>query len=582
MKDLMFPVGISNFEKIREGGYYYIDKTNLISELLSGGIAEVTLITRPRRFGKSLGMSTLANFLDIRKDSKQMFEGLAISKNTELCKKWMNQCPVVFFSFKDTDGLTFESAYGMLCMKLAFAFQDYQFLLDDAAISDDDKGIFKRILGRTASIDETKSCFLLLTRMLEIHFKKSAVVILDEYDVPIAKASSNGYYSQMLDVMRAMMSTTLKDNTSLDFAVITGCLKIAKESIFTGLNNFKVYSITNTEFDETFGFTDEEVKTMLHDYEMDNRYDEVKEWYDGYRFGKADVYCPWDVVNYCNDHIHNPEAEPENYWMNTSGNSVIHHFIDSINEPDMLTKTELEWLINGKTVIKQIDEMVTYNDLYSTMDHLWSTLFMTGYLTQRGRESDGRYCLAIPNREIRNIITERILTLFQQEVKKDGKMAEQFCQALLGGKSAEVESLLNLYLQKTVSVRDTFVRKSLKENFYHGILLGILSYKNDWRVSSNRESGEGFSDIVIETGDAETGIVIEVKYTDEKKDLERDCRKALEQIRDKNYTQILWQEGYKKMVQYGIAFHLKQCCVMEEEMQRKRNRDGALNRYNLL
>ena len=582
MKDLQFPVGISNFEKIREGGYYYIDKTNLISELLSGGIAEVTLITRPRRFGKSLGMSTLANFLDIRKDSKQLFEGLAISKNTELCKKWMNQCPVVFFSFKDTDGLTFESAYGMLCMKLAFAFQDYQFLLDDDAISDDDKGIFKRILGRTASMDETKSCFLLLTRMLEIHFKKSAVVILDEYDVPIAKASSNGYYSQMLDVMRAMMSTTLKDNTSLDFAVITGCLKIAKESIFTGLNNFKVYSITNTEFDETFGFTDEEVKTMLHDYEMDNRYDEVKEWYDGYRFGKADVYCPWDVVNYCNDHIHNPEAEPENYWMNTSGNSVIHHFIDSINEPDMLTKTELEWLINGKTVIKQIDEMVTYNDLYSTMDHLWSTLFMTGYLTQRGRESDGRYCLAIPNREIRNIITERILTLFQQEVKKDGKMAEQFCQALLGGKSAEVESLLNLYLQKTVSVRDTFVRKSLKENFYHGILLGILSYKNDWRVSSNRESGEGFSDIVIETGDAETGIVIEVKYTDEKKDLERDCRKALEQIRDKNYTQILWQEGYKKMVQYGIAFHLKQCCVMEEEMQRKWNRDGALNSYNLL
>ena len=340
--------------------------------------------------------------------------------------------------------------------------------------------------------------------------------------------------------------------------------------------------IKNTEFDETFGFTDEEVKTMLHDYEMDDRYDEVKEWYDGYRFGKADVYCPWDVVNYCNDHIHNPEAEPENYWMNTSGNSVIHHFIDSINEPDMLTKTELEWLINGKTVIKPIDEMVTYNDLYSTMDHLWSTLFMTGYLTQRGRESDGRYCLAIPNREIRNIITERILTLFQQEVKKDGKMAEQFCQALFDGKAAEVERLLNLYLQKTVSVRDTFVRKSLKENFYHGILLGILSYKNDWRVSSNRESGEGFSDIVIETGDAETGIVIEVKYTDEKKDLERDCRKALEQIRDKDYTQTLWQDGYKKIVQYGISFHLKQCCVMEEEMQRKRNRDGDLNSYNLL
>ena len=389
-----------------------------------------------------------------------------------------------------------------------------------------------------------------------------------------------------LDLSR--LQNTRLNGAQYDIAIMNGFndqqLNLLKNNNKVESVGIEAYAgfIKNTEFDETFGFTDEEVKTMLHDYEMDNRYDEVKEWYDGYRFGKADVYCPWDVVNYCNDHIHNPEVEPENYWMNTSGNSVIHHFIDSINEPDMLTKTELEWLINGKTVIKQIDEMVTYNDLYSTMEHLWSTLFMTGYLTQRGRESDGRYCLAIPNREIRNIITERILTLFQQEVKKDGKMAEQFCQALLGGKSAEVESLLNLYLQKTVSVRDTFVRKSLKENFYHGILLGILSYKNDWRVSSNRESGEGFSDIVIETGDAETGIVIEVKYTDEKKDLERDCRKALEQIRDKNYTQILWQEGYKKMVRYGIAFHLKQCCVMEEEMQRKRNRDGALNSYNLL
>ena len=289
MKDLQFPVGISNFEKIREGGYYYIDKTNLISELLSGGIAEVTLITRPRRFGKSLGMSTLANFLDIRKDSKQLFEGLAISKNTELCKKWMNQCPVVFFSFKDTDGLTFESAYGMLCMKLAFAFQDYQFLLDDDAISDDDKGIFKRILGRTASMDETKSCFLLLTRMLEIHFKKSAVVILDEYDVPIAKASSNGYYSQMLDVMRAMMSTTLKDNTSLDFAVVTGCLKIAKESIFTGTNNFVSDTIAATGLDEYFGFTQDDIDKMLQDADIDAYAAEVKEWYDGYHFGETDV-----------------------------------------------------------------------------------------------------------------------------------------------------------------------------------------------------------------------------------------------------------------------------------------------------
>ena len=351
MKDLQFPVGISNFEKIREGGYYYIDKTNLISELLSGGIAEVTLITRPRRFGKSLGMSTLANFLDIRKDSKQLFEGLAISKNTELCKKWMNQCPVVFFSFKDTDGLTFESAYGMLCMKLAFAFQDYQFLLDDPAISDDDKGIFKRILGRTASIDETKSCFLLLTRMLGIHFKKSAVVILDEYDVPIAKASSNGYYSQMLDVMRAMMSTTLKDNTSLDFAVITGCLKIAKESIFTGTNNFVSDTILSPRLSESFGFTQADVDQMLKDADLESQSAEIKTWYDGYHFGDADIYCPWDVISYLRDFQYGVAQKPKSYWKNTSDNAIIRSFIDYAGNN---ITTKLETLMAGGSIVHHI------------------------------------------------------------------------------------------------------------------------------------------------------------------------------------------------------------------------------------
>ena len=351
MKDLMFPVGISNFEKIREGGYYYIDKTNLISELLSGGIAEVTLITRPRRFGKSLGMSTLANFLDIRKDSKQLFEGLAISKNTELCKKWMNQCPVVFFSFKDTDGLTFESAYGMLCMKLAFAFQDYQFLLDDDAISDDDKSIFKRILGRTASMDETKSCFLLLTRMLEIHFKKSAVVILDEYDVPIAKASSNGYYSQMLDVMRAMMSTTLKDNTSLDFAVVTGCLKIAKESIFTGTNNFVSDTILSPRLSESFGFTQADVDQMLKDAGLESQATEIKAWYDGYHFGDADIYCPWDVINFAKKLVWDPSARPSAFWINSSGNDMVTRFVD---KADQTTRDEIEKLVAGGFVEKQL------------------------------------------------------------------------------------------------------------------------------------------------------------------------------------------------------------------------------------
>ena len=574
------PIGIENFEEMRREDFYYVDKSHVIEQLLTQW-GKVNLFTRPRRFGISLNMSMLQSFFEIGKD-KTLFDGLRISDNQELCEKYQGKFPVVSVSLKGINGATYEEARRFLIKIINEEARRLSVLSDSTELDETDHELLTQLKKKEMTNDSLVYSIRELTELLEKHYGSKVIVLIDEYDVPLAKANENGYYDEMVLLLRNMFGNVLKTNSSLAFAVLTGCLRIAKESIFTGLNNFKVYSITNTEFDETFGFTDEEVKTMLHDYEMDDRYDEVKEWYDGYRFGKADVYCPWDVVNYCNDHIHNPEAEPENYWMNTSGNSVIHHFIDSINEPDMLTKTELEWLVNGKTVIKQIDEMVTYNDLYSTMDHLWSTLFMTGYLTQRGRESDGRYCLAIPNREIRNIITERILTLFQQEVKKDGKMAEQFCQALLGGKPAEVESLLNLYLQKTVSVRDTFVWKSLKENFYHGILLGILSYKNEWRVSSNRESGEGFSDIVIEMGNAETGIVIEVKYTDEKKDLERDCRKALEQIRDKDYTQTLWQEGYKKMVQYGIAFHLKQCCVMEEEMQRKRNRNGALNRYNLL
>ena len=585
MEILKLPVGIENFEDIRRSGFYYIDKTMLIEQTLNNW-SKVTLFTRPRRFGKTLGMSMLRSFFEIGTD-KSLFDGLYISQNKSLCDEHMGKYPVIFISLKDVEGLSYDEAFQVFSRIIGNEISKFSFLAESDKLTVLEKEQFKGLLhiekGKFIFDKDTFTASLkLLSQLLYKHYGQKVVILIDEYDVPLDKAYQNGYYHEMVSLIRGLFGQALKTNDYLQFAILTGCLRISKESIFTGLNNFEVVSIMDSMYDECFGFTDKEVQEILKYFNLSEHYADVKEWYDGYRFGKADVYCPWDVVNYCNDHIHNPEAEPENYWMNTSGNSVIHHFIDSINEPDMLTKTELEWLVNGKTVIKQIDEMVTYNDLYSTMDHLWSTLFMTGYLTQRGRESDGRYCLAIPNREIRNIITERILTLFQQEVKKDGKMAEQFCQALFDGEAAEVESLLNLYLQMTVSVCDTFVRKSLKENFYHGILLGILSYKNDWRVSSNRESGEGFSDIVIEMGNAETGIVIEVKYTDEKKDLERDCRKALEQIRDKDYTQTLWQEGYKKMVQYGIAFHLKQCCVMEEEMQRKRNRNGDLNSYNLL
>lgn len=562
MRKQKLPTGIDNFKKLRNSGYYYIDKTSLIEQILNNG-SEVTLFTRPRRFGKSLNMSMLQNFFEVGTDP-ELFKGLYISKNTEICEQYMGKYPVIFVSLKGIDADTYVKARAQLIKMINREARRFQFLLESDRLSRIDKELFSELLTRNMEEDTITSSLQELTELLEIHYEQQVVVLIDEYDVPLAKAHENGYYDEMVLLLRNMFGNVLKTNRSLAFAVLTGCLRIAKESVFTGLNNFKVYSITNAEFDETFGFTDAEVKKMLHDYELDDCYDEVKEWYDGYRFGKADVYCPWDVVNYCSDHINNPGAEPENYWMNTSGNSVIHHFIDSINEPDMLTKTELEWLVNGKTVIKKIDEMVTYSDLYSTMDHLWSTLFMTGYLTQRGKESDGRYCLAIPNREIRNIVTERILALFQQEVKKDGKMAEQFCKSLICGNAVEVEQLLNSYLQKTISVRDTFVRKSMKENFYHGILLGVLSYKNDWCVSSNRETGEGFGDILIETGDSETGIVIEVKYTDNEKSLESDCKEALEQIRDKDYVQTLQLDGYEKILRYGIAFHLKKCCVVEE------------------
>ena len=557
MKDLQFPVGISNFEKIREGGYYYIDKTNLISELLSGGIAEVTLITRPRRFGKSLGMSTLANFLDIRKDSKQLFEGLAISKNTELCKKWMNQCPVVFFSFKDTDGLTFESAYGMLCMKLAFAFQDYQFLLDDDAISDDDKGIFKRILGRTASMDETKSCFLLLTRMLEIHFKKSAVVILDEYDVPIAKASSNGYYSQMLDVMRAMMSTTLKDNTSLDFAVVTGCLKIAKESIFTGTNNFVSDTILSPRLSESFGFTQTDVDQMLKDAGLESQSAEIKAWYDGYHFGDADIYCPWDVISYLRDFQYGVAQKPKSYWKNTSDNAIVRSFIDYAG--NTITR-KLETLLSGGYITQQIDENLTYDYLHSSEDNLWSILYLTGYLT-KSRDADlpehlpdGISALMIPNAEIREIFETTILKWFQESALTWNR--ETLFHAVWNQDAKTISIEMTKLLRKTISYHD------YKEDYYHAFLAGIFAGAG-YMVDSNKEHGEGRSDVVVYDSLNGRVAVFEAKYAKSLNDLDTACEKAVQQMDDLMYAKS-FEDDYDEVICYGISFYKKRCVVKKK------------------
>lgn len=562
MEQLRLPVGIEDFAEIRRYGYYYVDKTQLIEQVLNRR-NKVSLFTRPRRFGKTLNMSMLQHFFEIGTDPK-FFQGLSISKNNELCEKHMGKYPVVSISLKSIHADSYAKAKAQLIKLVNREARRVQFLLDSDRLTAVDKALFSELLDREMEEDTLVSSLQELTELLEIHFGQQVIVLIDEYDVPLAKANQNGYYDEMALLLRNFFENVLKTNDSLEFAVLTGCLRIAKESIFTGLNNFKVYSITDTDYDETFGFVDYEVKKMLKSLNQQDHYEEVKEWYDGYRFGNTDVYCPWDVVNYCADHLTTPNATPKNYWLNTSGNEVINHFIDSVGEPQKLAKTELERLVSGNVVRKRINETITYKELYSTIDNLWSTLFMTGYLTQRGSEDDGRYRLVIPNREIRNIVTDNILSLFQDEVKKDGQMANAFCQALMEGKEKEVERLLTAYMGKTISIRDTFVRKSIKENFYHGILLGILSFKTGWEVSSNRESGTGFSDILIEIDDSDIGIVIEVKYSDDEDQLEKDCKEALKQIKDRDYTQKLRDAGFHKILKYGIACQIKTCKVLVE------------------
>lgn len=562
MEQLRLPVGIEDFAEIRRHGYYYVDKTQLIEQVLNRR-NKVSLFTRPRRFGKTLNMSMLQHFFEIGTDPK-FFQGLSISKNNELCEKHMGKYPVVSISLKSIHADSYAKAKAQLIKLVNREARRVQFLLDSDRLTAVDKALFSELLDREMEEDTLVSSLQELTELLEIHFGQQVIVLIDEYDVPLAKANQNGYYDEMALLLRNFFENVLKTNDSLEFAVLTGCLRIAKESIFTGLNNFKVYSITDTDYDETFGFVDDEVKKMLKSLNQQDHYEEVKEWYDGYRFGNTDVYCPWDVVNYCADHLTTPNATPKNYWLNTSGNEVINHFIDSVGEPQKLAKTELERLVSGNVVRKRINETITYKELYSTINNLWSTLFMTGYLTQRGSEDDGRYRLVIPNREIRNIVTDNILSLFQDEVKKDGQMANAFCQALMEGKEKEVERLLTAYMGKTISIRDTFVQKSIKENFYHGILLGILSFKTGWEVSSNRESGTGFSDILIEIDDSDIGIVIEVKYSDDEDQLEKDCKEALKQIKDRDYTQKLRDAGFHKILKYGIACQIKTCKVLVE------------------
>lgn len=561
------PIGIERFEKIRTEGFYYVDKTDFIRVFLDNW-GEVNLFTRPRRFGKSLNMDMLKAFFEIGCRA-ELFEGLKIAEETALCQAYMGQFPVVSVSLKGVNGGDFLMARELLCSLIGTEAMRFQFLLESDRLTDREKKQYEQLV----TIDETgQTVFAMsdsaltgslktLSQVLEKHYGKKVVILIDEYDVPLAKASENGYYEQMVMLIRNMFEQALKTNGSLQFAVLTGCLGVSKESIFTGLNNPQVFSVLDAQFAEHFGFTDQEVQTLLEYYDLSDSYHAIKEWYDGYRFGDKEIYCPWDVICYCDKLRADPKARPENFWSNTSGNDVVRRFIEKMDCG--LTRSDLERLIAGEPVEKEIHQELTYNSLYDSMEHIWSVLLLTGYLTQRGRGEGDCYQLAIPNREIRKIYTGQIMALFKKQVESDGEALQLFCEALKSGDAKGVEQQFSAYLEKTVSIRDTFVRKATKENFYHGILLGILGFKGNWYICSNRRSGDGYSDIQIQIDEEELGIVIEVKYA-QRGDLEAECRKALEQIDELGYTKELYGDGVLHVLKYGIACWRSKCRVLME------------------
>ena len=558
MTNLNIPVGVSDFSQIRKNGYYYVDKTRLISELLKKNTANVTLITRPRRFGKTLAMSMLEHFFDIRHDNHSLFQDLEISHESAICQTWMNQRPTLFITFKDVDGTTFDSAFDMLKFVISQICIEYSYLEQGDTVSDAYKEIFKRLKNQTASATDIKGSILILMKMMQAYYGKTVILLLDEYDVPVAKASSNGYYQEMLEIMKAMMSTSLKDNSSLCFAVVTGCLKIAKESIFTGTNNFVSDTITASRLNEYFGFTQNDVNQILKESNTTEYSDEIKVWYDGYHFGCFDVYCPWDVINYVEQLKYDLTAEPEDFWSNSSGNAIVRRFID---KADTRTKNEIERLIAGECIEKEVSQELTYDELDNKIENLWSVLFTTGYLTQQGRTESGRYRLSIPNKEIRNLFIKKIREWFRDVSRNDGKTLEEFCNAFLEKNPEKIELLFGDYLWNTISIRDTAVAKEKKENFYHGILLGLLGYKASWLTKSNAESGIGYSDILVEAPENRTGIVIELKYAEDG-DMDAACTEALKQIEAKDYVAKLKQDGMRNFIKYGIACYKKDCKVV--------------------
>ena len=562
---LNLPVGIENFEEIRQLGFYYIDKTRLIEQLLQGW-GKVTLFTRPRRFGKTLNMSMLRSFFEIGTD-KSLFDGLYISGNKELCAEYMGKYPVIFLSLKGVDGLDFTTARRMLCAILKNELDRHYYLKTSDALTDEDRTQFGKMLQETD--ENIEDSIRMLSKLLFKHFGQKAVILIDEYDVPLDKAFQNGYYKEMVSLIRGLFGQALKTNEFLQFAVLTGCLRISKESIFTGLNNFKVMSITDSRFDEQFGFTDKEVRKLLSDYGMDSHFDEIKEWYDGYHFGRADVYCPWDVINHV-DHLRDDsDAKPQTYWINSSGNSLVRRLI---NRADSSTKDEIERLIAGEAIEKVIRLDLTYDEIDNSIDNIWSVLFTTGYLTKIGEvklpDSESyAYKLIIPNKEVREVFILQIQEWFKAVVANENDTMKLLSRAILDKDEQQIARQLNIVMGRMISILDTKAPDDMKENFYHGLLLGLLRGSNpDWLIKSNRESGDGFSDILIKPEDPDAGIIIEVKYAKEIKGLDAACDAAMAQIKDKRYDEALRDEDRCDILAYGIAFCRKRCRVVGEKL----------------
>ena len=552
------PIGIENFEDMIKENYYYVDKTGLLKQLLNEhGL--VNLFTRPRRFGKSLNMSMLKYFFEIGND-QAIFEGLEISKDKELCDQYQGKFPVISVSLKGAKAGNYEDAKAMMKYIMAAESRRLYDRMSGDKLSEKQKEQMKSLMSDNMKDTELMTALWILSSILKEYYGKKVIILIDEYDVPLDKAFENNYYNEMIILLRNMLKQSLKTNDNLYMAVLTGCLRIARESIFTGLNNFNIFSITDQYFDEYFGFTDKEVKEILQYYKVPEAFEQTKKWYDGYRFGNTDIYCPWDVINHCRALKVEPDATPQPYWINTSGNYIVKRFIEKANQQ---TRREIEQLIEGKAIQKEIRLELKYNELDITIENLWSVLFATGYLTQQGKPQGRTYSLIIPNESIRQIFIEQIQEWFKETTRKDENRLKDFCKAFEEGNAEAIEEQFNNYLMKTISIRDTFTTK--KENFYHGVLLGLLSYDPDWYITSNQESGDGYSDIMIEAEQARIGIIIEVKYAENIKTLDKACQKALKQIKEKNYDQKLEEEGYETILNYGIACYKKRCKVLVDK-----------------